>query len=108
MNGTSEQTQQWSDIPRSESPMPEASGSGSRLEGGSTGMMDLGEDEEMDGNGWVKKKIHRLKKSASSLSGGIGGEDGSTSSKKKKIKLGNEVDVGKGLGYFRVNLSTLG
>lgn len=86
-NGASEMTQ-WCDTPRVSSPVPQLD---SRLDGGAL----IGSDEEINDGGWVKKKLKKLKR----------GDEGS-GSESKKVKMSGEG--GKGLGYFRVNLSTLG
>jgi hypothetical protein len=124
-NGASELTT-LCDTPRAASPTPRtlpaghavATGNGSggpqRLGGGS-GSADLRDDEEADEQGWVTKRIHRLK-SSSRLSAGSGERltaryssdaEGSSTGGSKKPKLGDGV-ASKGMAYFRVNLSTLG
>lgn len=53
----------------------------------------------MHKGGWVRKKIQKLTKGDSAGMSALG--------KPKKVKVG-EGDGGKGLAYFRVNLSSLG
>jgi hypothetical protein len=71
------------------------------LKGGSTSVQ-LEEDEEMDEEGWVRKKAKKIAKKAKDKGRGVAGGIGSGAGSKPW-----EGQVSKGLGYFRVNLSAV-
>jgi hypothetical protein len=76
-------------------------GGASGLKGGSTSVQ-LEEDEEMDEEGWVRKKAKKIAKKAKDKGRGVAGGIGSGAGSKPW-----EGQVSKGLGYFRVNLSAV-
>lgn len=84
-----------------------------RLDGGSA---DIAEDEEMDDRGWVRKRLKKLTGDKGMSALGVPRDNQRKGSASSSAAVGaavggngvGEIEVGKGLGYFRVNLSTLG
>lgn len=78
------------------------------MKGGSASVQ-LEDDEEMDEEGWVRKKAKKIAKKAKDKGRGVAGM-GSASGYGSGSGTGSkpwEGQVSKGLGYFRVNLSAV-
>lgn len=83
-----------------------------RINGGAAGNLlpeDLEVDEEMDEKGWVRRKVRRLTtKRKNGSREDSGGKEGGEAKPANGGRPWDGIGLQKGLGYFRVNLGTLG